>query len=45
MRKNVNESAPQVSGKCVAENPSKMITLFPRIVESDTLLGRRRFTS
>lgn len=29
MRKNVNESAPQVSGKCVAENPSKIITLFP----------------
>ena len=39
MRKNVNESAPQVSGKCVAENPSKIITFFPRIVESDTLLG------
>lgn len=45
MRKNVNESAPQESGKCVAENPSKIITLFLRIVESDTLLGRRRFTS
>ena len=39
MRKNVNESAPQVSGKCVAEKPSKTITFFPRIVESDTLLG------
>ena len=39
MRKNVNESAPQVSGKCVAKNPSKIITLFARIVESDTLLG------
>ena len=29
MRKNVNESAPQVSGKCVAENPSKIITFSP----------------
>ena len=36
MRKNINESAPQVSGKCVAKNPSKIITLYS---ESDTLLG------